>query len=202
MAMTVFAVGAAGIIGMQRASVQGNFDARQLDLANSIARAWVERLRRDAAKWTTPGPPTDYTATTFLTAPYKDAANWVLPTAACPSSGSVVTNVSNADGLCPAFDAFGRDLAMDAINQASFCVNIRIDTVAKDSNNNDAVLRAMVRVYWPRNLIAAPYVSGGARFCSTGALGDITTGPDAPTSNQIYHFVQAVTLISSNPTPQ
>jgi prepilin-type N-terminal cleavage/methylation domain-containing protein len=202
MAMTVFAIGAAGIIGMQRASVQGNQDARNLDIANGIARMWIERLRRDASLWTTPAPPTDYTATNFLKSPFLDANAWTFPIGPCPSTSSLTSGRSNADGLCPAFDGFGRDLAQSDFALAAFCVNIRIDTVGKDQNNNIAVMRAMVRVYWPRGLVAAPYVNGGNRFCSAPALSDLTSGPDATTSDQIYHFVQSVTLISSNPTVQ
>src|SRR5262249_8959991 len=82
MAMSVFAIGAAAIIGMMRAAIQGNYDARRLDQANSLAREWMERLRRDGMLWTTA---TNLTATTFLNA-YRDApAGWVLPVNACPA---------------------------------------------------------------------------------------------------------------------
>ena len=54
MAMTVMAIGAAAVITMQKTSVQGNLDARKTDVANSIARMWVERLQRDAMQWTLP----------------------------------------------------------------------------------------------------------------------------------------------------
>ena len=54
--MTVMSIGAAAVISMQRASVQGNLDARKSDIANSIARTWVERLERDSMQWTLPGP--------------------------------------------------------------------------------------------------------------------------------------------------
>src|SRR5271165_2005192 len=54
MAMTVMTIGAAAVMSMQKASVQGNLDARETDVANSIARMWVERLQRDAMQWTQP----------------------------------------------------------------------------------------------------------------------------------------------------
>ena len=48
MALTVLAIGGAGVITMQKTSVTGNLDARKAtDVANSIARMWVERLRQD-----------------------------------------------------------------------------------------------------------------------------------------------------------
>lgn len=37
LAITVLMIGSAGVMSMQKASIQGNFDARRLDLANSIA---------------------------------------------------------------------------------------------------------------------------------------------------------------------
>ena len=56
MAMTVMAIGGAAVITMQKTSVTANLDARRADVANSIARTWVERLRRDGMAWTSPGP--------------------------------------------------------------------------------------------------------------------------------------------------
>ena len=56
MAMTVMAIGGAAVITMQKTSVTANLDARRADVANAIARTWVERLQRDAMAWTLPGP--------------------------------------------------------------------------------------------------------------------------------------------------
>ena len=54
MAMTLFAIGAAGVIGMQRATIQGGEDARRFDMATNIANEWIARLQRDATFWTQP----------------------------------------------------------------------------------------------------------------------------------------------------
>ena len=54
MAMTLFAIGAAGVIGMQRVTIQGGFDARRFDTGTNIAREWEHRLQRDSAFWTEP----------------------------------------------------------------------------------------------------------------------------------------------------
>ena len=50
MAMTVMAIGGAAVMTMQKTSVTGNLDARKADVANSIARTWVERLQRDSMR--------------------------------------------------------------------------------------------------------------------------------------------------------
>ena len=47
LSIVVLGVGAAGVMSMQQASIQGNADAHMLDVGNSIARTWLERLRRN-----------------------------------------------------------------------------------------------------------------------------------------------------------
>ncbi len=193
MALTIFAVGAAGIISMQRASIQGNVDARRLDVANGIAREWIERIRRDATLWTTA---TNLNQTKILNA-YANSAAFVLPLPPgnyCPTSPTGSNN--NADGLCPAFDIFGRDLSVSDATYAAYCANIRLDTVALDPNNNPDLMRAEVRVYWPRQLNAAPPTG----FCTPSAMA-AANGPDAANATDIYHFVYASTLVRRNPAP-
>lgn len=201
MGMTVFAIGAASVIAMQRASVQGNADARKLDIANGIARQWIERLRRDAALWTQPG---DLSKTVYLQQTGNYYGKWAMPegagSAACPS-GTTGT-YSNADGKCPAFDIFGRDLAKDHYKEAAFCVNIWLDSASQDGGTAD-LIRADVRVYWPRQLAQsanAPYASGTtAGFCDLGALSS-ANGPDGASGGTgVYHFVYASTMLRMAP---
>ena len=193
MAMTVFAVGAASVIAMERASLQGNADARKLDTANAIARDWVERLRRDATMWTQPG---DLSKTNYLKVTTYYGA-WAVPEVLCPAS----TTGSNADGLCPSFDLFGRDVAQDHYKDAGmFCANIRLDSASVDGGQPD-LIRADVRVFWPRQLTqsAAPF-SGAKGFCDTATLAS-ASGPDGAIPNGgtgVYHFVHASTLIRMN----
>jgi type II secretory pathway pseudopilin PulG len=52
-AMTLLAIGAAGVIGMQRVTIQGGEDARRFDMATNIANEWVSRLQKDASFWRT-----------------------------------------------------------------------------------------------------------------------------------------------------
>ncbi len=196
MAMTVFAVGAASVIAMQRASIQGNSDARKLDMANAIARDWLERLRRDAMMWTQNSVATPLGQTNYIKLTSTYYGKWAMPTTLCPATATG----SNADGLCPAFDILGRDLAQDKYGDASFCVNIWLDSASADGGAADLV-RAEVRVYWPRQLTqsaTAPY-SGGNGFCDTAALG-ATNGPDGATGGPaVYHFVYASTMLRLTP---
>src|SRR5271154_1609339 len=81
MAMTVMTIGAAAVMSMQKTSIQGNLDARKTDMANSIARMWVERLERDAMQWTLPSAqnPTgnNFAGALLLASPTYGA--WGLP---------------------------------------------------------------------------------------------------------------------------
>ena len=192
MAMTVFAVGAASVIAMQRASVQGNLDARKLDTANGIARDWIERIRRDATMWTLSN---NISGTQILSVGAYYGA-WALPIATCPAN----TLTGPADGRCPAFDLFGHDLGTADFQSAAFCVNIRLDNVTAPVAGFDAdLIRADVRVYWPRQLTQAANGPPAAGFCSVSALA-AATGPDGATGGTlVYHFVLASTLVRRNP---
>jgi len=136
MALTLMAIGASAVMAMQKASVQGNLDARRADVANSIERLWVERLRRDAMLWTLPSPANpagnNFTGTKFLN---NVTGTWFLPNAL----------VAAAVPISPAFDILGRDLA--DVSQARFCVHLRLTWLVQNvANPQDSLIRADVRV--------------------------------------------------------
>ena len=134
MAMTVFAIGASGVISMQKTSVQANYDARTLDVATALARTWQERLARDAMSWRTP---TAFTGTVYLVQ-MNSNPDWFVPTVQTTAGGRI-------EGGSPAFDLLGRDVP---INDASmiFCTQIRLRRLG----TSNTLLRAEVRVIWPR----------------------------------------------------
>jgi type II secretory pathway pseudopilin PulG len=187
LSIVVLGIGAAGVMSMQQASIQGNADAHMLDMANSIARGWVERLRRDSMTWTMPDgtQSQNWGTNTVLIAQIGAAANqgkWIWPQ--IPAGGT-------ADpGYGRMFDMLGRDLTYPApAGQAApaFCTNIRGDWLVQDQ-----LLRAEVRVYWPRQLFAAP----SNVFCSGLETPDaLGTGG----GTQVYHFVYAATAVTRNP---
>jgi len=208
--ISVFAVGAAGVIGMLRSSVQGNVDARNMDVANSIARTWMERLRRASMSWTLPGS-TNSSASNIgadngdavtLLAPsgYVNgaaAANWFVPNAgSLPTSGGV-------EGYSAAFDLVGRDLpesqwdtATDGTSQskAAFCTHVRLDCAVPNPNASGPdtcpLIRATVRVFWPRKLTGAAPTD----FCRAGKIADV----EANVGN-LFHFVYLTSAIRQNP---
>jgi prepilin-type N-terminal cleavage/methylation domain-containing protein len=169
-AMTIMVIGAAAIMSMQKASVLGNLDARKTDIANSIARTWVERLHRDSMQWTSPSPgnpgPSDFANAKLLN--HLDAG-WYLP------------SDYMGDGNSYLFDIVGRDLAVADIGLAQFCVDVQLTTLVANE-----LFRVQVRVSWPRGINTMP-----AGFC-TAAL------PAIPNMT-LYHAIYVTTAIKENP---
>lgn len=191
-AMTVMAIGAAAVMSMQKASVQGNADARKTDVANSIARMWIERVERDATQWTQPNGANVLannlgTATTLIT---NLDNGWFLPAAPPPMSY--------------AYDILGRDLQSADVGNAVFCVNMRLKTLVtgvavQGGAPVPQLIRADVRVIWLRGLGVNP---SGA-FCNV-SNGDLTA-PDLNESNRAggpaYHAIYLTTAVKENPAP-
>ena len=179
LALTIFTIGATGVISMQRTAIKANLDARRQDQANALAREWVERLRRDAAMWTLPNTanPSSNIATALL---LKGTVNgkWHLPA----RTGD--TEVSAAA------DVLGVDQAVYSAANSSvlFCTHIRLTFLMTDE-----LIKAEVRVFWTRGLDTTP----AAGFCSESesTIGD----PPTATDTAKYHFVYAVSAIRRNP---
>jgi prepilin-type N-terminal cleavage/methylation domain-containing protein len=192
MAMTVMAIGAAAVISMQRATIQGDMDARQTDIANSIARTWIERLQEDAMQWTLPSSanPTGNNCSTAQIACNSATGSWFLPTQY--NKGGQNVNWS------PGFDILGRDVATGNLSTAFFCVNVRLTPLVTASLPTEpGLIRADVRVLWPRGLYGSP-IGLGTSPCTatTAALDD----PNAYTAGQqpLYHAIYLTTAIKEN----
>ena len=140
LALTVLLISSAGVMSMQKASIQGNMDARNLDVANSIARTWLDRLTTDADAWNSG---TGMTQTLWLGADL--------------GKGFVTPSVEPAtlSAWSPAFDILGRDLLTTADPTAAFCTHIKIDAMAIGPTGTPTLLRATVLVFWRKNLAGA-----------------------------------------------
>jgi prepilin-type N-terminal cleavage/methylation domain-containing protein len=184
MAMAMMGIGAAAVMTMQKTSVQGNLDARKIDVANSIARLWVERLQRDAMQWTLPSPSSpgtnNFSNATLLN--NNVTGTWFVPAISTSGGGQIMS---------PGFDILGRDLANTS--SALFCVNIRLTFLISDTTfpqNN--LIRADVRVLWPRGISTVP--PAGAGCSATDGQSD---APDPIT----YHAIYTTTAIRENAQP-
>jgi prepilin-type N-terminal cleavage/methylation domain-containing protein len=195
MAMTVMAIGAAAVISMQKATMQGDMDARMTDLANSIARTWIERLQKDSMQWTLPSsanPTGNNFANAQLLSNHVSGA-WFLPTdymGTAPESWS------------PGFDILGRDVAQtDLKTKAMFCANVRLTWLVQQSLPLEpGLIRADVRVLWPRGLYNSPVGGSGAGFCTDAVAAQ--ANPDTYSLGQQpqYHAIYLTTTIKENPS--
>ena len=185
MAMTLFAIGAAGVISMQKVTMQGGEDARRVDTANNIANEWLGRLQRDSAFWTKPS------AEDPLTSNLMTTTKWLSQIDAC--AGKFCTPpmpAAPADGQSPAFDMFGRDLPAGTTD-AWYCVQYRLTWISDPGvgvPTLTALMRAEVRVYWNR-LEASP-------------IGDCSAPPPEAipaTTASPFHMTYATTAIRPNP---
>ena len=192
-AMTLFAIGAAGVISMQRVAVQGNADARRADIATGIAGEWLARLRRDSMSWTAPNTITqvdnrnantiwlgDTEVTLLAGPPLPPNIGWRQP---------IVPGV--LFGNANTFDVLGREVPQGSA-QRFFCVNYRLDWLGQRLDpvtglTQGNTIRAEVRVFWPR-IEQSP-----AGTCGPGDA-------NVPNAQELYHFVYATTTLRRNAT--
>jgi prepilin-type N-terminal cleavage/methylation domain-containing protein len=188
MAMTVMAVGAAAVMSMQKASIQGNLDARKTDVANSIARMWVERLQRDAMQWTLPNGdnPTlnNFANAKLLSSPTYGA--WGLP--------KWEMGQTNPETMSYAFDILGRDLpAADIPNNTIFCVNYRLQWLVPQALPLEpGLIRADVRVLWTVGISNAP-AAGWCNDANAAATNPDQAAPNPPAP--LYHSIYLTTTV-------
>jgi len=190
MAITVLAIGASGVVALQKVALTANRNARNVAIANEVARTWVERLRADAMLWNHPSannPVPDLDDDTFWLAnhvldPNPGPDDWFRPT--------------DSTTMCGIHDIFGRDEACGAGKnpQGPFCVNLRLSWVRADRR----LIRTEVRVFWVvRN--EGPAALGVDDL----PCGDATVPPNVDTlaENGIVRVVHAVSAVTRNEAP-
>lgn len=186
-AMTLFAIGAAGVISMEQVTIKGGTDARRFDVAANIANEWAFRLQRDSMFWTEPNAASPTTSNlTTRTRWLKDTptTGWKMPT--IPAAGS-------ESGMSPAFGVYGQDLPpAGGVNEHMYCVQYRLEWMADPgvapNLKPGALIHADIRVFWAR-LDRAPITD-----CSS-----LNPPPDDSTAPQNYHFVYLTTALRQNP---
>lgn len=178
-AMTLFAIGAAGVIGMQKVSVQGNADARRFDIATAIGNEWMARLQRDAMSWTKPDatdPNSNLSNTTWL----KNASALPTPLGANVGWQQPPAPAEPYIGKSYAFDVMGRELP-EGSPDLFFCVNYRLDLLDPVNNPTTSPIRAEIRVFWPR------FEQGAPADCSPGTASALTA--------QQAHFLYVTSIV-------
>jgi prepilin-type N-terminal cleavage/methylation domain-containing protein len=206
MAMTVMAISGVAVMTMQKTSVTANLDARRTDVANEIARTWVERLQRDSMQWTLPSPQNpagDNLASAPILAQGIGAAGaWILPTQEMAQSHGAQT-------MSPAFDLLGRDLPLDSFGSADFCVNVRLRWLAPaPTTSGGDLIRADVRVIWPIGIFNSFNATAGG-FCNAQTAADTDPNTDSAIvrasggdpGSPALHAIYLTTTIRKNASP-
>jgi len=186
MALSVFAIGTSGVFAMQKVTVVANQNARNIEIANEVARTWLERLRGDALLWNYPSSlnqfQVDITDTQWINGNVQafGSSTWFRP------------NLPGAN-IYGVHDSLGRDdPAPASINNGPFCVQIRLTWIHPNTS-----VRAEVLVYWLRQGITNKGLTATPAAVLCGATSN--SPPNVLGNQQLYHMVVATTEIRKNP---
>lgn len=158
--VAVFGIGATGVIALQTATVAGNAFGSELSTANQIGQSWMDVLSMDAEQWGgefAQPPPETY----WLNYGLQQNQQWFVPEYRVESE------------IGPAFDSRGQPVETgDSFTR--FCTQIRLTwlcqplagTCGGTNNVGNGLLRADVRVFWPRR---SPEDPQPADFCIAAA---------------------------------
>ena len=157
MALTVLAIGSTGVIAIQKTTLLGNTNARNLATATAVATTWAERLRADGMQWTNTDGTPNLSSTRWLNSATGAMGPWFSPTQAA-SFGS------------PRADILGADIYGAEPEAQAFCTEIRLTRIA-------TMIRAEIRVFWDRggNPVACGTAGVEALFGRYGFV-YVTTG--------------------------
>ena len=179
MAITVLAVGASGIMAMEKATIVANRNAKNLEIANTIASTWMQRLRGDAMLWNEVGINGDINTDT----------RWLKNHVKSSSAGQWFRPIDSSVAMYGVHDRFGHD---DPTGQANgpFCVNIRLVWLKPGE-----LARAEVRVYWLRDGIQPEAnnlsIAIPSPLCGTSS----TPVPNVDNATDVLHFVQVASAL-------
>jgi prepilin-type N-terminal cleavage/methylation domain-containing protein len=179
MAVSIFGIGVAGIMAMQKVTAVSNAHAKNLAMASHIAEAWLDNLSTEATLWNSTNSLSNLSSTLWLRhvgTTQDAAANWFLP------------DYSTTLLFGPAFDALGNPIDT-AVNPGAvaFCSHLRLSWLYQPGADGNGLIRAEVRVFWLRD---------GQRFA--GSFCAAGTEPQVNGDANTFHFVQKITAIREN----
>ncbi len=185
MAMALLGLGAAGVLASLKTVTLGASGVRDFDVATTLAQTWADRMRTDAAAWTSA---TTFGGATLLAAgeggtvflPEQTYGSVTLRAGADVQGGDAVPNAAGAR-FCSAL--------------RYRCLNLPAGTLDTPSARCPMII-ASVAVYWPREgATAAP-----AQFC-TSAIAGAALPLDGVDREQAFDEVYRTVTISTVLTP-
>jgi prepilin-type N-terminal cleavage/methylation domain-containing protein len=188
MAISVFGIGVAGIISMEKVTAASNQHAKNLAIATHIAESWVSMLQTDASAWNHPSPlvpVTDLGTDTFWlqnVVTNANATSWFLPA------------WNPALNFGPAFDALGNPINPINLANEVFCSHLRLSWLYPPTpGSGNGLIRIEVRVFWLRDGQSGPVANTNP--CAPGTAPTVVTG-----ATSTFHFVQKISSVRENMT--
>lgn len=173
-AVAVVAVGATGVVAMQKSVLIGNRNGKNLAVANAIAQTWAERLRVDAMAWNDPNGVADLAETRWLNGGF---GQWFIP--------NEIVGIASPDADLMGADIFPGDTGPGPNNApvSAFCTHVRLQRLYPQ------LIRAEIRVFWERGGTPLP---DNCQNLDMNAVGS---------DSGRYGFVYVTTGIIQNATP-
>ncbi len=183
MSLAVLAIGASGVIAMQKVAVSSNRHAKDLALAARIAEGWADQLAIDGSTWTLTqtGAPTLPNTTWIKLATPGTTVDWFVP------------DYSALRNFGPGFGALGAPIDPNVSpSLIRFCTHLRFAYLHNTTGGN-GVIRAQIRVFWPaENATTSLPATARANLC---AVTDAILGPNLGA----FHVVYLTTSIAQAP---
>ena len=171
MALAILAVGASGVMALQRVTLIANSNARNVAMANQIAAAWADRLQADAVQWNNPETGSDLNETRWLnmvtTAAVGTPTDWFVPDSSTAPFGSAYADIN------------GNEMYGNPDDLAAYCTHVRLTQLYP------TMIRAEIRVFWARNeraidcsasdpaAVTQAYGTLGFVYVTTGILNNV-----------------------------
>ncbi|HMA93317.1 MAG TPA: prepilin-type N-terminal cleavage/methylation domain-containing protein [Polyangiaceae bacterium] len=176
MSLAILAVGVSGIIAMQKVTAMSNLHAKSVTVATQVANSWQDQLLVDATLWTNTA---GISSTTWLKDITSKQNVWFRP------------SYDSARQFGAGFDGLGNPVSDAQLARTQFCVHLLLApaTSIGPDNPGNGVIRATVRVLWPR----VQSTRQGAHFCADGEIESI--GNDLAN----FHFVYQTLALRVTP---
>jgi type IV pilus assembly protein PilV len=186
MALAVLSIGATGVVAMQRATLLGNVNARNLATATAIATAWLERLDVDALRWRINPTGLNTIAQTSIINLVGDD----FPNISGQEGQWVRAPALPALGYSPMADVRGYDTSVDS--NTAYCTHIRLTQLMPN------MIRAEVRVFWLKNKPNQSTLNAGTINGKPLCVNDAGIIGAVGTAQNRYHFVYLMGALLRN----
>ncbi len=187
MSIVVLAIGVSGVIAMQKVAIESSRNAKEIAIATRVAEGWADKLAEDGSTWSldATGSSTRPNTIWLQLANPTALVDWFIPT------------YSSTLAFGPAFDGFGNAIDPSAsVAIEHFCVHIRFAFLHSETTPTvgNGVIRAQVRVFWPREDAPSPLPTAiASALCATN---------DTTLTQYIGNFHEIYLTTAVRQTPQ